>query len=141
MIDFKTDPKLLKLLKKHEGCKLKPYYCTAGYLTIGYGRNLEANGITALEAELMLIHDIDTVQKELDSMLPWWREIQGEDRQRVLVDMGFNLGITKLCGFENTLSLIRAGHYDAAASAMLHSKWAKQVGNRAITLHNMMKKG
>ncbi|HOE90389.1 MAG TPA: lysozyme, partial [Candidatus Cloacimonadota bacterium] len=30
------------MLKKHEGLVLKPYKCSAGKLTIGYGRNLEA---------------------------------------------------------------------------------------------------
>ena len=140
MKDWKTDGLILRDLKRDEGKRLKPYHCSAGYLTIGFGRNLEAKGITELEAELMLLHDIGDVQKELDDALPWWRELS-ENRQRVLLNMGFNLGIKKLLGFENTLNYIRNGHYDAAASGMLHSKWAKQVGARAVRLANMMRQG
>ena len=33
-------------LKQDEGWRLKPYRCTAGKLTIGYGRNIEDKGIT-----------------------------------------------------------------------------------------------
>jgi predicted Fe-S protein YdhL (DUF1289 family) len=33
--------KLISMLKRHEGRRLKPYLCTADKLTIGYGRNLD----------------------------------------------------------------------------------------------------
>ena len=42
------------LIKKHEGLSLKPYKCTAGKLTIGYGRNIEDKGISQEEAERFL---------------------------------------------------------------------------------------
>lgn len=38
-----------KLLAKHEGCKLKPYRCTSGYTTIGYGRNVDLLGFSTHE--------------------------------------------------------------------------------------------
>ena len=37
--------KLFKDLAKFEGFREKPYLCPAKKLTIGYGRNLESNGI------------------------------------------------------------------------------------------------
>ena len=40
----------IEQIKKHEGLELKVYTCTAGRLTIGYGRNLEDRGITEEEA-------------------------------------------------------------------------------------------
>ncbi|MCP4280350.1 MAG: lysozyme, partial [Alteromonas sp.] len=33
-----------QLIAQHEGLRLKPYKCTAGKITIGYGRNLDDNG-------------------------------------------------------------------------------------------------
>ena len=41
-------------VKMHEGLRLKPYRCTSGKLTIGYGRNIEDNGITEAEASFLL---------------------------------------------------------------------------------------
>lgn len=46
------------MLRLHEGEKLLPYKCTAGKLTIGVGRNLEARGISKDESDLMLRNDI-----------------------------------------------------------------------------------
>jgi lysozyme len=55
--------------------------------------------------------------------------------------MAFNLGVPKLIGFRNTLADMEAGRYDEAADGMLASLWAKQVGNRADRLADMMRKG
>jgi lysozyme len=55
--------------------------------------------------------------------------------------MAFNMGVEGLLQFHTTLALIQAGHYDQAASAMLLSKWATQVGQRAIELARIMQTG
>jgi len=55
--------------------------------------------------------------------------------------MCFNLGIKGLLGFNNTLALIGAGDWERAANGMLASKWAKQVGCKAIALSELMRKG
>lgn len=41
--------KVIQQLIIDEGLRLKSYYCPAGYLTIGIGRNLEGNGLTWIE--------------------------------------------------------------------------------------------
>ncbi len=127
-------------LIRDEGLRLKPYHCTAGKLTIGVGRNLEANGITELEAEMLLAFDIERFGAQLDRAIPWWRGLD-DVRQRVLLNMAFNLGTAKLMEFTNTLGNIRAGRWEAAAEGMLKSKWAGQVGARAVRLAKMMKTG
>lgn len=138
--------KVIAELTRDESLKLKPYRCPAGKLTIGVGRNLEANGISLGEAEIMLRNDIEGVAIGLDKEIPWWRNLS-EVRQRVLVNMAFNLGVDGLLpggknpGFPNTIKLIEAGQYLEAAQAMLASKWAKQVGPRAIRLAAMMRDG
>ena len=125
-------------LKRHEGLKLKPYKCTAGKLTIGYGRNLEDKGITEQEALFMLNNDVNYFYTNLKKILPWIARLD-DARQNVLVNMAFNLGVAGLMSFKNTLRLIESGHYIAAASAMLDSKWAKQVGYRAEELAEQMR--
>jgi lysozyme len=122
----------------HEGLKLEPYECTAGKLTIGVGRNIEDIGITEDEARYLLDNDILRVCDELDRNLPWWRDLS-DARQRVLVDMVFNLGISRFMQFQNTIAAIESGDYDLASKEMLDSRWADQVGNRAKTLSRMMR--
>jgi lysozyme len=121
----------------HEGLKLEPYECTAGKLTIGVGRNIEDIGITEDEARYLLDNDILRVCDELDRNLSWWRDLS-DVRQRILVDMVFNLGISRFMQFQDTISAIESGDYDKAAEEMLDSRWAKQVGQRAHRLANAM---
>jgi lysozyme len=129
-----------RLIKLHEGFSRKPYRCPAGRITIGYGRNLEANGISAAEAEVLLRNDINRCAEELKQKLPWVSELDPV-RQAVLLDMCYNLGITGLCGFTATLLAIREGDYETAAVRMLDSKWATQVKTRATRLAAMMRTG
>lgn len=132
--------RLYEQLELHEGKKNKPYKDTVGKLTIGIGRNLTDRGITEEEIVFLFGTDVALVEKDLDRNLKWWREMS-EVRQRVLVDMCFNLGITKLLAFKNTLEAMRTGRYNDAASGMLNSLWAKQVKGRAVRLANMMRTG
>lgn len=128
---------LTEQLMTHEGIRLNPYYCTAGKLTIGVGRNLEAVGISKAEAMFMLENDVIRVMAELDEHLPWWRDLS-QTRRHVLVDMTFNLGIFGLMKFQNTLRAIQDERFADAAVEMLDSRWAEQVGQRAKTLAQMM---
>lgn len=132
--------KLIQQLRRHEGERLRPYRCSSGKLTIGVGRNLDDRGITAAESAYLLNNDIDRVWVEVESRMPWIRQLN-EVRQRVLLDMAFNLGIDGLMKFRNTLATIRAGDYQKAGVMMLDSLWAKQVGNRAQRLAVMMQTG
>lgn len=127
-------------LIRDEGIRSFPYKDTVGKLTIGVGRNLDSVGIHDDEAYLMLENDIHDAMHSLDKYLPWWRNLD-EVRQRVLVNMCFNMGIAGLLGFKNTLAAIQAGRYTDAAAGMLASKWAGQVGARAQRLSEMMAKG
>jgi len=129
-----------KLIKLHEGLKLKPYECPSGYITIGYGRNIQQNGITLAEAEMLLDNDIERVIKELEKWLSVFNELS-ENRKAALIDMSYNLGFNKLFQFRNFLAALQKKDFDLAAKEMLDSKWAAQVGNRATVLANMMKEG
>ena len=131
---------MVRQLRLHEGERLKPYRCTAGKLTIGIGRNLDDRGITREESAYLLANDIAAEERELLRALPWVATLD-EVRQRVLLDMAFNMGIVGLLGFKRTLATIQAGDYQAAATMMLDSRWAKQVGQRAERLSRMMATG
>ena len=131
---------LMDQLVLHEGLKLTPYRCTAGKLTIGVGRNLEDRGITHDEAMYLLRNDVVLYGQELIKQFPI---VSGLDvvRMMTLVNMAFNLGITRLKGFKNMWSAIGDGDYEKAALEMLDSKWANDVGKRAIVLSEQMRTG
>lgn len=131
---------MVRQLRLHEGERLKPYRCTAGKLTIGVGRNLDDRGISSEESAMLLANDIGNEERELLRALPWVARLD-EVRQRVLLDMSFNLGLVGLLAFKRTLAAIEAGEYQQAATMMLDSKWAKQVGQRAERLSRMMATG
>lgn len=134
-VDFKV---LTKWLELDEGCKLKPYYCTAGKLTIGVGRNLEDTGITRAEAQFMLEGDIVRLMKELDELFPEWRDLS-ETRQMVVLNMCFNMGTFGFLNFKRTIAHMRAEEFSKAADEMLRSQWADQVGDRAKRLSDAMR--
>ena len=131
--------KLAAQLTIDEGRSARVYTDTVGKLTAGVGRNISDRAFSDDEIDLMLKNDIALVEQALDRALPWWRQMN-DARQNVLANMAF-MGIGSLLGFVNTLNAMKAGRYDAAADGMLDSKWAKQVGQRADRLAEMMCKG
>jgi lysozyme len=109
-------------------------------LTIGAGRNLDANGLREDEILLMLRNDIKAVEDALFEKLPWFQDLD-QVRQEVLINMGFNLGIAGLLAFKQTLGHVEREEYAQAADRMMASKWAGQVGKRARELANQMQTG
>lgn len=148
--------KLVAELRRDEGEVLKVYRDHLGWLTVGVGHLIDVrkgadpapfgmplklgDTITWAQSESLLLADIAAKEAELDKAIPWWRKLS-DARQRVLLNMAFNLGTAGLLGFQNTLRMIQGGSYLPASRAMLLSKWAGQVGDRAKRLSDMMAGG
>jgi len=132
-------PTIKDQLYLHESLRLYPYLDTVGKWTIGIGRNISDKGITLTTAYQMLDEDIAECVADL-STFTWWLGLD-EVRQKVLIDMRFNLGAAGLRGFKNTLKAIADGRYEEASRRMLQSLWARQVKGRAVRLSNMMASG
>jgi len=62
-----------------------------------------------------------------------------DDVVRVLVNMAFNLGRTRLSKFKKMLAHIEEKNYLMAANEMINSKWYRQVKTRGVELVNIMK--
>ena len=138
---------IYKQLARHEGRpklngRAYAYQDTEGLWTIGTGRLIHKGrgGLTDDECDYLLANDVKEFEAGLDANIPWWRSLDPV-RQRVILDMAFNLGVEGLLEFRNTLAYIRSKDYANASKNMLLSKWAKQVGTRSITLSEMMKTG
>ena len=119
-----------------EGKVSHAYADSEGYLTIGVGHLIDkrkGGGLSDAAIDFILDEDIDRFEAALDEKLPWWRQLD-DVRQRVLLNMAFNLGINGLLTFRNTLAAVQRGDYALAAKGMLRSKWGSQVGIRANRL-------
>lgn len=138
-----SDKDLIAILRRDEGVVKHEYKDSLGFSTIGVGRLIDGRkggGLSDDEIDYLLANDIKKAMAGLDQSIPWWRNLTPA-RQRVLVSMAFNLGIGGLLGFKNTLAMVKAGDYAGAARGMLQSKWAGQVGDRAVRLAAMMESG
>lgn len=126
------------LLKKHEGCVLFPYKCTADKITIGYGRNLDDKGITQKEALFLFDNDVRACIKDLEFF--FFQDFYSfpDNIQSVLINMRFQLGHTGFKRFKKMIFAFRNKDYKEAAVQMKDSKWFIQVPNRAKELIKMV---
>lgn len=139
MLSFTDPDKLRASLKLHEGVRALPYKDSAGHLTIGVGHNLDAEGLPPSVIEALLDWDLLHAVLLTDRLLPWASTLD-DVRKRALTEMVFNLG-GRILGFHEALTHAKAGRWEGAADAFLDSQWARQVGNRALTLTQMLRTG
>ena len=133
--------KLFDQLRIHEGVRRHVYLCSAGYETIGEGRNIAESGLGLSDDEIdyLLQNDVARCRKELESF-DWFSDLD-EVRQDALINMCFNLGLSRLTNFKNALASMAVGAYSDAAEHFLDSLWARQVGNRAQEVAHMIRTG
>lgn len=134
-----SETRLSAMIKRHEGFRAKPYEDSVGKTTIGWGRNLSDDGISVEEASLLLENDI--LAHTLDAQkLPVFVKLDPV-RQDVLIDMVFNMGLPRVLGFRKMLAALEVADWNEAAAEMRDSRWAMQVGNRALELAQMIRTG
>ena len=142
--------KIIFLLSDHEGVKLKVYDdytgkelkagdVLVGHPTIGIGRNVAKDGlgISQEEAEFMLMNDIDRVKEEIKNFPI---EHLNEVRTAIIIDMAFNMGITRFnpTMWKKTFQAIVNEDWQKATTEMLDSNWARQTKRRSAKLSQMM---
>jgi lysozyme len=133
---------LIEQLKRHEGVKTHVYLCPAGFETIGVGRNISESGLglTEDEIEYLLNNDIKRCSQELSDNFKWYLELN-RARQYAMINLCFNLGLPTLLKFKNALKSMEAGLFDEAADHFLDSRWARQVGGRAVEVTSTIRTG
>lgn len=136
--------KLKTSIRLHEGAVMErgrfmQYKDSEGNDTEGYG-HLVANGISKAAAEQILDDDIKDALRELQNYV-WWNAAlaSAETRGRAIAEIYFELGHVRFNGFVNTLGALSRGDWNAAADGFANSKWARQVGNRAVLLVAMIR--
>lgn len=134
---------LRKQLERDEGRVAWVYQDSNGYWTIGVGHLVDrrkGGAVPDCIIDALLDYDIAKHKQDLDAALPWAKTLD-DARYAALINMTFNLGINGLLGFHHTLEAIRLGDFNGAANSMLNSKWADQVGPRALRLAQQMRSG
>ena len=129
------------LLKKHEGVRSKPYICPAGKVTAGVGRNLEDRGLSPDEIEYLFNNDLKVAAGDCLKLFRDFRSITPPHRQAALLDMSFNLGGPRLAKFINMRAAVDLRDWKTAAREAFDSKWAKDVGRRAVTISYILEYG
>ena len=133
---------LIEMLKLHEGVRSHVYLCSACYETLGVGRNISESGLGLSddEIEYLLNNDIKRVREELEDTYFWFPALN-EARQDAMIDICFNLGLTRLRGFVKAIEAMSREQFDIAADEFMDSRWATQVGNRAVEVTEMISTG
>jgi len=111
-----------------------------GKLTIGIGWNIQDVGCPREIAEFAAMYFVKQVDAQLSKQIVFY-DMLDEVRKCVLCDMAFNMGVEGLLLFHNMLFAMKTGDWRTASVSMLHSKWAKDVGQRAVKLCAVMESG
>lgn len=151
--------KLLAQLIKHEGKKTRVYEDSKGIRTVGVGFNLKREDAQKRIEELGLNYtqvlegkqeleesqimklfeaDVDVAVVDCKSLFPKFTDLS-DVRQRVLIDMMFNLGKPSFAKFKKMIRHVNDANFDDAAKEMKDSDWYKQVKRRGETLVEMMR--
>ena len=134
---------LVDTLKRHEGVRSHAYKCSENMITVGVGRNLDENGGIGLsddEIEYLLMNDIERCDAELRAAYDWYENLK-KPRRDAMINLCFNLGLTRLRGFVKALEAMSREQFDVAADEFMDSRWAEQVGDRAIEVTELIRTG
>lgn len=134
--------KLTDDLKRHEGYRDRVYLDTMGNPTFGYGHHLWVGSrINDIIAEEFLKMDIADTVNDFWKIAKKYRDKLNPARRRVIMNMLFNMGLPKVLGFRLMWAAIEKKDWPGAKREIINSKYAIQVGQRAIELANLMEKG
>jgi GH24 family phage-related lysozyme (muramidase) len=147
--------KLLDNVKFHEGGvhyqqktgsfknnRFYTYKDSLGLDTIGYGHLVRPgesfpDGMTVDAANQLLKRDLDVAVSDANS----WIVLSGKptEVQLILIEMVYQLGKGRACGFKKFAAAIEGRDYLAAAQELLASTWHKQTPNRVEEYASVLK--
>ena len=140
--------KLRKELEIDEGCKYEIYTDHLGYPTFGIGHLVVEHdaeygkeiGTYVSENRVIKVfeQDIKTVLSDCNRLYEDFEDLP-EEAQRVIANMMFNMGYTRLSKFIGMKSGVDARDWNEAADEMVDSRWYYQVINRANRLVERMR--
>lgn len=140
--------KLREEIEADEGVIKKIYLDHLGLATFGIGHLIRDTdpekglpvdtAISEARVEEAFLQDMLSVESDCVRLFAEFRQYP-EEVQRVIANMMFNLGSTRLNKFNNFKAAIRKGDWKQAAVEMKDSAWYRQVPNRAERLCERMR--
>jgi lysozyme len=141
--------------KQFEGFRDRVYTDTKGNPSIGYGFNLNdpnmrkmvptdviagARALSKPEADKIFMARYNQAAREAFTYAGADNFMKlNPERQAILVDMAYNMGLPTLSTFKELRKALDSGDNQRAAAEMKNSDWYKQTGNRAK--HHVLKFG
>ena len=137
-------------IKRHEGEVLNIYEDSLGYKTLGVGHLCQPEDPeydwavgTSVSQEVVDMYYEDDFEKHYMEAIHVFGSQEDWDKlpeviQRVLVNMCFNLGGSRLSKFRNMLKACRNHDWKTMAIEMEDSRWYRQVGRRSKELQDMV---
>ena len=135
--------KLREELERDEGCVYNVYLDHLGYPTFGIGHLiLDSDPEHGLEVGAIVSEDrvIEVFESDVQSVLSDCNRLYEdfddlpEEAQRVIANMMFNMGLTRLSKFRGMKRGVDARDWNEAADEMVDSRWYNQVTKRADRL-------
>ena len=133
-------------IKKHEGYRDVIYLDSEGYPTCGWGHHLRVGSKVPKEvSEAFFREDLQSAIDDFWKLRYIFDDIVilslNKTRREVIIEMIFNLGLTRVLQFKKMWESIKNKDWNQASIEMLDSKWHTQVGKRARVLAFLMKTG
>ena len=125
-------------IKKHEGFRAEPYKDSLGFWTTGWGHRI--NGLEDYPYNLVELFEQDFAEANKCAVKIFPYQIS-DPVYIALVDMAFNLGCAGLRRFRLMIAAIDSKDWKEAARQALDSRWAAQVGQRAIDDADLISEG
>ena len=141
------------LTAEFEGFSASVYKCPAGFDTIGYGRNIEANPLSVEEkaklvdgkvskelAQEWLEQELGRCYDACNKAFAWFKDLDPK-RAGAIVDMAYNMGLGTLKTFKNSLGFMERKDYKGAAENFRKSRWYAQVKRRGVRITEIIERG
>ena len=131
-------------IKEHEGFRNVVYKDSLGFATIGYGHLVKKDdpfveGHTYSQKLLNDYFEIDFTNAVVGAEKLLGNQDMNYKAKCVIIEMVFQLGMTGVSKFKNTLKAVKEEDWDTAADEMLDSVWAEQTPERANELSSTMR--
>lgn len=139
-LSIDSKKKLMDGLADDEGFREKAYRDSKGFLTIGFGFNLDVNGLPISVALNWLDYNAFQLESRLSKLLSFWDQLN-DARKSVLINMAYQMGIGGLLGFHGMLRKLGDKDYAGAVAEMKDSVWYREFTNRASRLIKIMISG
>ena len=133
---------LVQIIKREEGFRKKPYLCSEGYVTVGFGTKLHVSkGLNPSDFPVEFTEEIaiQFLNEEVIKIEASFNRLsigntyrkQNLERRAVLVSMAYQMGVNGLVKFRKMWKALEVGDYIEAHDQALDSRWAKQTSARA----------